>query len=635
VHKNRNGCDGGTPWLVAHHLSSLGTVLESCDPYSPANQPCKAGCPYIKTVTEMWGLYGTNPPVESLKNWLRNYGPLYVTINAGHDDAWGQEFQQYDGSYTLYYAENNPQLNNHAVLLVGWDDSLPHQGGQGGWIVKNSWGTGWGGTCGYGTEPGFFTIAYSSAGVGNYPSVFRDWIDYDPDGALLYLDDDGYQAEYGYQGSMEAWSLVKLMPPHDGCAMTVEFWTTDATNDVDVYIYDSFDGHAPSGLLWKKENLRYDYAGYHHVVVDSTVSLHANNDVFVAVKFGNAEYFRAVAADTVGPAARNQSFVSRNGQAGTWTDLGAVSPPADVGIRLRMAPCGAEPTTTTTPEQATATMTKTSTPQPATATPTRTRTQGPSPTLGRNRLYVPLLLKGGGAAHPTATPTVSETEAPTEEPTERPTEWPTATSTPSGGWVTIKEETFEGEFPGEWLIESDGEAEWGKRDCRAAAGSFSGWAVGGAFFGDPLPCDSNYPDDLSSWMTYGPFSLEDATAGDVLFDYWVNSVRDSDVLNVGVSTDGRYFYGLYTSGNSGGWRHGRLDLTNVFMLGNVCGQPEVYLAFSFESDEDTNLPEGAYVDNIVLRKAAMEASAPQPMVSSPGMRPTTFTRRPAARSPKR
>ena len=62
--------------------------------------------------------------------------------------SWGEEFGSYDGSYTLYY--DGPEEPNHAVLIVGWDDSLTHAEGSGGWIVKNSWGTEWGGTCGHG-----------------------------------------------------------------------------------------------------------------------------------------------------------------------------------------------------------------------------------------------------------------------------------------------------------------------------------------------------------------------------------------------------------------------------------------------------------------------------------------------------
>jgi C1A family cysteine protease len=411
--KGRNGCDGGNIWLVTNHLSTLGTVLETCDPYSPANQPCKAGCPYIKTVTEMWGLYGTNPPVNSLKNWLRQYGPLYVTINAGQNDAWGSEFSRYNGSYTLYHANQDPNKLNHAVLLVGWDDSLRHAGGQGAWIVKNSWGTSWGGTCGYGTERGFFTIAYGSAGIGSVPAVIRSWQDYNSQGKLLYWDEDGAKSWIGNGQSSSAYGLVRLTPSSNGCATQVEFWTGDRTTDVDVYIYDSFDGNQPSGLLWKRENLAYEFPGYHSVPINPPLRLTARNDVAVMVKFGNQSYAYPIPCDNVGPAGANRSFGSITGQAGAWADLGAGGgslPAMDVGIRLRMAPCAgpatatltktstrkpatATPTKTSTRKPATATLTKTSTRKPATATPTRTRTLGPSPTMGRNRAYLPLLLK--------------------------------------------------------------------------------------------------------------------------------------------------------------------------------------------------------------------------------------------------
>ena len=565
--QGKNGCDGGNAWLVANYLSTFGTVLESCDPYNPADQPCRTGCPYIKTVTEMWSLYGPNPPVESLKNWLRNYGPLYVTINAGQNDAWGNEFQSYDGSYTLYYPENNSNLLNHAVLLVGWDDNLQHQGGRGGWIVKNSWGTEWGGTCGYGSERGYFTIAYGSAGIGSTPAVFKDWKDYSTSDALLYLDEAGGNDWWGWQGSSTGYGLVVLTPNASGCVTQVEFWTSDPTTDVDIYIYDSFNGSQPSGLLWKQENLTFDFPGYHHVLIQPPLQLAARNDVAVMVKFGNAAYQYPIPVDLTGPAAPNRSFVSKTGAAGSWTDLGAQSQPADVGIRLRLAPCGAEETSTPTLRPTTSTPTKTST-RPITLTPTRTRTPGPSPTFGRNRAYLPLLLRPGPGPRPTATPTLGETETPTRTPTGAS---PTSTATPSSGWVTIKEENFEGSFPNAWRLEGF-DYKWGKRDCRAAGGAFSGWAVGGGSRGQSLACGSNYPDDANSWMIYGPFSLADATAAEVRFSYWLYSENDYDTLFVGASTDGEWFYGPYASGDSGGWQSGRFDLTNVDTLGNLAGR---------------------------------------------------------------
>jgi len=45
-----------------------------------------------------------------------------------------------------------------------------------------------------------------------------------------------------------------------------------------------------------------------------------------------------------------------------------------------------------------------------------------------------------------------------------------------------------------------------------------------------------------------------------------------------------------------------LDLTDVPTLGNLMGQTQVWIAMVFLSDFSNNYPEGAYVDDIVLRK---------------------------------
>ena len=226
--------------------------------------------------------------------------------------------------------------------------------------------------------------------------------------------------------------------------------------------------------------------------------------------------------------------------------------------------------------------------------------EAPTPTTPMPSLTVTPTSTATSTPVATATPTLSETEAPTRTPTGAS---PTSTATPSSGWVTIKEENFEGSFPNAWRLEGF-DYKWGKRDCRAAGGSFSGWAVGGGSRGQSLACGSNYPDDVNSWMIYGPFSLADATAAEVLFSYWVYSENDWDTLFVGASTDGEWFYGPYASGDSSGWQNGRFDLTNVDTLGNLVGRSQVWVAFAFETDDSTNRQEGAFVDNIVLRKSA-------------------------------
>lgn len=242
--------------------------------------------------------------------------------------------------------------------------------------------------------------------------------------------------------------------------------------------------------------------------------------------------------------------------------------------------------------------------------------------LQDRKLYLPVMLISWTGQEPTATPTqrpsptatqtTSWTPTPTATPiaaSPTPTAEPTATSTPPiVGWFTILEETFEGVFPGvTWTLvdEGSGAAEyfWGKRDCRPHTGSYSGWAVGGGANGSLLACGSNYPDDRRSRMAFGPFSLEDATDGELRFYVWLNTENQPDVLWYLLSFDGQNFYDFGAdTGNTGGWVERVFSLKDLPRLGNVLGRPQVWIALEFESDFDTNFPEGAYVDDILLRK---------------------------------
>jgi hypothetical protein len=185
------------------------------------------------------------------------------------------------------------------------------------------------------------------------------------------------------------------------------------------------------------------------------------------------------------------------------------------------------------------------------------------------------------------------------------------------GWFEIMTEDFEGNFPDDngWVL-SEGEGTgsgvywWGARDCQVYEGSYSGWAVGGGTEGSILPCGSNYPNNAESWMEFGPFSLEDANEARLDFMYWVYTLTDNeedvDALTWGISTDGMAYYsGDPLTGDSDGWQSFSVDLTNVPTLGDVTGEPQVWIAFVFLSNDDTyNAPHGAFIDNIVLRQCA-------------------------------
>ena len=176
----------------------------------------------------------------------------------------------------------------------------------------------------------------------------------------------------------------------------------------------------------------------------------------------------------------------------------------------------------------------------------------------------------------------------------------------SSGWETLVNTTFEGDFPGPWdFFDNDGDTNgvyhWMARDCRAYAGTNSGWAVGGGADGTLLGCGSNYPDYADSWMVYGPFSLVNATAAGLDFKLWLNTEVGYDRIFYGASINGTNFYG-YIIDSTGGWIDSTLDLSNVYILGDLRGQSQVWVAINFTSDFSENYSEGAYVDNIVLRR---------------------------------
>jgi predicted secreted protein len=174
------------------------------------------------------------------------------------------------------------------------------------------------------------------------------------------------------------------------------------------------------------------------------------------------------------------------------------------------------------------------------------------------------------------------------------------------GWTTILSEGFEGSFPGSWeLVDNQqgyGQYFWGKRNCRAFQGSYGGWAVGGGADGSSLVCGNDYPNYAESWMIYGPFSLVGASAAELRFKLWLNSESGHDYVYWVASIDGADYYGQAVCGYSGGWADVLMDLADVYEIGSLLGEPEVWIAFVFQTDGNTHYPEGTYVDNVVLRK---------------------------------
>ena len=134
-----NCCNTG--WGFTNALDfckNTGVALESAFPYTPGNQPCKAGLtPYSKL-----SAWTAVLAVADRKNVLATNGPMVAGM------AVYQDFFAYRTG--VYRHATGALAGYHAICVVGYDDA------QQCWICKNSWNTTWG-------DNGWFRIGYGDS----------------------------------------------------------------------------------------------------------------------------------------------------------------------------------------------------------------------------------------------------------------------------------------------------------------------------------------------------------------------------------------------------------------------------------------------------------------------------------------
>ncbi len=175
-------------------------------------------------------------------------------------------------------------------------------------------------------------------------------------------------------------------------------------------------------------------------------------------------------------------------------------------------------------------------------------------------------------------------------------------------WVQVMSENFESTFPsGLWTIDTlpmgewqTTDARWARSNCKPYAGTYSAACAAGGSEG--VTCGSNYPVNMFTYMAYGPFDLSDASDAYMDFYWWAISEDGWDYFIVAASIDGEDYYGVQWTGYNNSWSQYTFDLTSVNVLGDLSGEPQVWVVFLFYSDFIITEPDGAYVDNVELWK---------------------------------
>ena len=112
---------------------------------------------------------------------------------------------------------------------------------------------------------------------------------------------------------------------------------------------------------------------------------------------------------------------------------------------------------------------------------------------------------------------------------------------------------------------------------------------------------NNYPNNLNAWLISGPFDLSDATAADVSFMVWQRTQTDQTGSAGWRRAMAATFMGGATAGASDDWEWITFDLSDVPTLGNLLGQPQVWIAFLLQTD-GAGTDQGVFVDAVLMQK---------------------------------
>ena len=188
-------CSGGWwahdyhQWKIPYREPDAGAVNESSFPYVASQVACNPPHTHHEKILS-WNYVGPDdgiPSTSAIKQAIYDHGPISVGVCSN-------SFWRYSGGvFTINDTSCGPV--DHAVVLVGWDDSL------GAWHLRNSWGSDWG-------EDGYMRIQYGVSNVG-YSATYVVYGDSSPNVyAHVYVDTYTYvnaDTDPDSHGDVPAW----------------------------------------------------------------------------------------------------------------------------------------------------------------------------------------------------------------------------------------------------------------------------------------------------------------------------------------------------------------------------------------------------------------------------------------------
>ena len=272
--------------------------------------------------------------IQDVKQMVKQYGGV----------SWSCYFtESYMNYSTAAYYNNVNQTTNHAIIIVGWDDTYAKENfgttgdastqpaSNGAWIVRNSWGSGWG-------KEGYFYISYedTSLGSGNGAAVMTAELTDDYDNNYFYGNTVAYKTLSGFSQAAQVYQ-IKGRNTEKEQIRGISFMLASADTEYSIQIYKNpvlengviTNPESGEAMLETPVTGQTSYAGLYTIELPTPVTLSTEDYAAVVITFPEKNgYVYVDASDTTegtgvwtntNVTAAGQSFYG-NGSS-SWTDL--------------------------------------------------------------------------------------------------------------------------------------------------------------------------------------------------------------------------------------------------------------------------------------------------------------------------